>query len=242
MKKLYYSLLFVSFGIFAQTGSLCTSPIVITGLPYSTTDNTSNYGDNYDPPTSASIACGSGTAGNNYFIGNDVVYSYTAPATGTISLQMPSSVAWTGLFVFTSCAGIGSAPYACNCSSAAGTRAINNMPVTAGETYYIVISSWASPQTIPYTLNITGSALEIIEVAQPKSLKLYPNPVTNILNLEIDATVKTATVITVNGQRIDVKLSADNQINVENLQTGFYILEVTTEDGNRIHKNFIKGS
>lgn len=99
---------------------------------------------------------------------------------------MPSSVAWTGLFVFTSCAGIGSAPYACNCSSSAGTRAINNMPVTAGETYYIVISSWSTPQTIPYTLNITGTFLGVTEVAQQKSLKLYPNPVTTILNLDTD--------------------------------------------------------
>lgn len=62
MKKLYCYFLFASLGIFAQTGSLCTDPNVIAALPFTTSDNTSNHGDNYDPPTSASIACGAGTA------------------------------------------------------------------------------------------------------------------------------------------------------------------------------------
>lgn len=241
MKKLYFFLLFTSLGMFAQPGNLCTDPIVITNLPFNISDNTANYGDNYDPPTATPIACGAGTAGNYYLSGNDVIYSYTPVANSTVNIQIPSSIAWTGLFVFTSCAGIGSAPYACNCSSAAGTRSISNMAVTAGETYYIVISSWATPQTIPYTLNITDPNLGTTAVLQSKGLRLYPNPVSNILNLDIDAVVKNVTVVTINGQRLDTKLSGDKQINVENLQAGFYILEVITEDGTAIHKNFIKG-
>lgn len=241
MKKLYYSLLFVSIGAFSQPGNLCTDPIIIASVPFSVTDNTANYGDNYDPPTATPIACGSGTSGNYYLGGNDVIYSYTPTVSGNVSLQIPSSVGWVGLFVFTSCAGIGSAPYACNCSSAAGNRTINNMVVTAGETYYIVISSWPSPQTIAYTLNVTDGALGTTQIEQPKSLRLYPNPATNVLNLDTDATIKSATVITVNGQRFEARLSNSNQINVENLQNGFYILEVIAEDGAKVYKNFIKG-
>src|SRR6478672_4755731 len=144
-KALCASFLFLGLTTHAQVGTLCTNPIVITSMPYSTTDNTANYADNYDPPTGTPISCGAGTAGNYYISGNDVIYSYTPAQNATLTLQIPGAVAWTGLFVFTSCAGIGSAPYACNCSSAAGNRTINNMAVTAGQTYYILISSWATP-------------------------------------------------------------------------------------------------
>lgn len=242
MKKIYFSFLLLASGMFAQTGSLCTDPIIITSLPLSVSDNTANYGDNYDPDTATSIACGAGTLGNYYLGGNDVIYSYTPTASGTVSIQLPSSVGWVGLFVFTSCSGIGSAPYACNCSSAAGDRTINNMSVTAGETYYIVISSWPSPQTIAYTLNVTNGALGTKDIGQLKSLKLYPNPATNLLNLDTDAAITKATVITVNGQRLETKLTNSTQINVENLQNGFYILEVSADDGSMVYKNFVKGS
>lgn len=241
MKKLYLSLLLVSLGAFAQPGNLCTDPLIISSLPFSATDNTANYGDNYDPPTATPISCGAGTAGNYYLGGNDVIYSYTPTASGNVSIQIPGAVAWTGLFVFTACADIGSPPYACNCSSGAGNRTIDNMAVTAGQTYYIVISSWPSPQTIAYTLNVTDGALGNNQIVQPKSLRLYPNPATNVLNLDTDATIKSATVITVNGQRFEARLSNSNQINVENLQNGFYILEVRAEDGATAYKNFIKG-
>ena len=238
MKKIYLFLLLASLGTFAQ-GSLCTDPIVISSLPFSVTDNTANYADNYDPPTATPIACGAGTAGNYYLGGNDVIYSYTPTADGNINLELPSSVAWTGFFVFTSCADIGSPPYACNCSSGAGNRTITNMAVTAGTTYYIVISSWPAPQTIAYTLNVTGT-LGTTEVIQPKSLKLYPNPVTNLLTLDTAMVIKEVAIVTVSGQRLDANLNDAKQINVEQLQSGFYILEVTTEDGTKAFKNFVK--
>ena len=242
MQKLYTLFLFMTVGMYAQPGILCTDPIVITNLPYSTTDNTSNYGDNYDPPTATPISCGAGTSGNYYLGGNDVVYAYTPTANGTITIQIPSSVAWTGLFVFTSCAGIGSAPYACNCSSGTGNRTINDMSVTAGETYYIVISSWPSPQSIAYTLNVTQTNLASNEVDQTKSLSLYPNPVRHELFLETNALIKNASIINVNGQRLSAKLQDNNSINVEGLSAGFYILEMTTEEGVTLHKNFIKAA
>lgn len=235
-------MLFASLGTFAQPGNLCTDPIGITSLPFSISDNTANYGDNYDPNTATSIACGAAVAGNYYLGGNDVIYSFTAGTSGTVTIELPSSLAWTGLFVFLNCADIGTPPYACNCSSAAGNRTINNMSVTAGQTYYIVISSWPAPQTIPYTLNITGNVvLDTSELNQFNGLKLYPNPATNLLNLETDMLIEKVTIITINGQRIEAKLSGDKQISIENLQSGFYILEVTSEDGGKRYKNFIKG-
>lgn len=242
MRKLYALFLFVTVGMTAQTGSLCTDPIVISSLPYTTTDNTANYGDNYDPPTATPIACGAGTSGNYYLGGNDVIYAYTPTADGTITIQLPSVVGWTGLFVFTSCAGIGAAPYACNCSSAAGNRTITDMVVTAGQTYYIVLSTWPSPQTFAYTMNITQTNLANTEVSLPNSLALYPNPVQRELYLETEVLIKNISIISVNGQRLSAQLQDNHSINVEGLSAGFYILEMTTADGLLLHKNFVKAA
>lgn len=242
MRKLYALFLLITAGLYGQTGSLCTDPIVISSLPYTTTDNTANYGDNYDPPTATPISCGAGTSGNYYLGGNDVVYAYTPTTDGAISIQLPSALGWTGLFVYTSCAGIGAAPYACNCSSAAGNRTINNMAVTAGQTYYIVISSWPSPQTIAYTLNVTQSNLDNSEFNSNKTVTLYPNPVRQELFLETDASIKNVSIISVNGQRLVANLLNNSSINVDGLSAGFYILEMTTEEGLLLRKNFIKAA
>jgi gliding motility-associated-like protein len=132
-------------------GESCTSPIVIDGLSFSDTDNTGNYADNINGSPGAS-GCGST---NGYLNGNDVFYSYTAPTTGVISIDVTGNGAYSGVFVYTSCANVG-----VNCAGGATTGfapaplTIPTFAVTAGQTYYFVISTWADPQTTPYTLTI----------------------------------------------------------------------------------------
>src|SRR5690606_2775638 len=69
------------FGIqaFSQVGTLCNDPIVIASLPYTTTDNTANYADNYDPDTDFWLPINGveDEYANYYHGGNDVIYSYT---------------------------------------------------------------------------------------------------------------------------------------------------------------------
>ncbi|MEZ4855421.1 MAG: hypothetical protein R2812_02960 [Gelidibacter sp.] len=58
---------------------------------------------------------------------------------------------YTGIFVYTDCGNIG-----VNCETGAvngfqgGDMLIDNYSVTAGTTYYIVISTWPSPQSTAY--------------------------------------------------------------------------------------------
>lgn len=237
MKKLYFTLLMVSSGIFAQ-GSLCTDPIVITSLPYSVTDDTANYLDSYDPQTVTNPTCGTTNYGNQYHSGNDVIYAYTAVADGMIKAEIPSAIAWTGMFIYTDCANIGITYAACATGVSAGPRIINNFAVTAGQTYFIYISSWEAPQTVAYTLNVTEVSLGVNQFQQKKSVVVYPNPATNILQIETDFTVNSTAVYNVNGQRLEVKLT-DNKIAIDHLQSGFYILELNTNEG-KVFKNFIK--
>ena len=62
---------------------------------------------------------------------------------------------WSGLFVYESCADIGVNCYAGVANAGGGERLIEELPVMAGQTYYILISTWAAPQSVGYTLEIT---------------------------------------------------------------------------------------
>lgn len=134
-------------------GATCNAPITITALPYSTTDNTINYDDDYSgiPGTN----CGT-EEWEEYLNGDDVVYAYTAPADGVISIDMDGTDFSAGLFVYTDCDDIG-----VNCVEGGIFDweeipvSIPNLAVAAGTTYYIVISTWGEwPQTTPYNLVI----------------------------------------------------------------------------------------
>ncbi|MGL2965078.1 DUF7619 domain-containing protein [Flavobacterium sp. XGLA_31] len=130
-------------------GISCNNPIQITALPYSTTNDTANFSDNATIEGSpGSSGCGST---NSYLNGNDVVYAYTATTTGTINVMMTPTATYSGIFVYTDCANIGTA--CVNGVANAGTTPRTfDLSVTAGQTYYFVISTWAAPQTTGYTL------------------------------------------------------------------------------------------
>lgn len=134
-------------------GEDCSAPIVVTTLPYTTTDDTANYGDNPNiEGTPGASGCGST---NNYLNGNDVVYSFTADFDGNIFVSLDPTNTYAGIFAYASCEDIGE-----NCIGGAVAGSTTNeigfeLPVENGSTYYFVISTWATPQTTPYTLEIT---------------------------------------------------------------------------------------
>lgn len=152
MKKI--TLLFtLLLGVFATSYgqySLCADAVPVT-LPYTHTDNTANYADtNYEGSPGAT---GCGTT-NTYLNGNDVVYAFTAPSSNTMKLTMTTTGTWSGMFVYSSCTNIGASCIAGGRNTGAGGVTLPAVVVTAGQTYYVVISTWAAPQSIPYTLNI----------------------------------------------------------------------------------------
>lgn len=239
MKKLYLLLLMASTGMSAQ-GSLCTDPIVVSALPYTTTDDTANYLDSYDPPTASSPTCSMTVYGNQYHTGNDVIYSYTSAVDGLIKAEIPAALAWTGMFIYTDCANIGINYAACATGPSAGARTINNFAVTAGQTIYIYISSWETPQTVAYTLNITDASLNTENFEQKQAVTVYPNPASDVLRVASKTKLIQATIYNTNGQRFNARLSADNEIAIDHLQSGFYMLEVANDEGTTIRTKFVK--
>jgi len=135
-------------------GQVCGIPIDVTSLPYQDIDNTSNFLDDYDgadlPPLAPdAISNGFSTL---YIGGDEVVYAYTPTEDQFIDVTLSNHGNWVGLFVITGC------PFESTVGSHTAFdnlgREIEMLPVTAGTTYYVVISTWPAPQSTAYQLNI----------------------------------------------------------------------------------------
>ena len=135
----------------ASFGDTCAGPIVIGTLPYQTVDNTGNYIDSND--ISQPLACSS--TATNYMQGNDVFYSFTPTFTGNIAINLSPTTASSSIHVYNVCPGSPGATCLAGAADATvNPRNINLFPVTAGTTYYIIVSSSVAQQTVGYTLTI----------------------------------------------------------------------------------------
>jgi len=136
-------------------GSVCYDPLVVNALPYQVASaNTLFYGDQFD--TIQGTGCGALPASTNYLDGNEVYYSYTPDQSGNISIIMTplGGSLNSSLFIYSgACTSVGSSCIA-GVANANGTPRIVNLAVTAGQTYYIVISSSNVTPSINYSLLI----------------------------------------------------------------------------------------
>lgn len=82
----------------------------------------------------------------------------------------------------------------------------------------------------------TRCQLYITETYFSKHLSVFPNPVTSILNIEIsnDISFQKATIFSILGNPI--METKENQINLETLSAGIYLVEVFTDKGSVIKK------
>jgi len=105
--------------------------------------------------------------------------------------------------------------------------------LTTGTTYYVRA----------FAINIAGlsygneesfitSTLGIEEKLLKNSIELYPNPVTNVLHLKLsNIKVENVVLFDVLGKRISNMKIENNIINISNIKTGIYILEIETDRG-----------
>lgn len=140
-------------GTFKTTaiGSLCAQAIQVTGLPFSTADNTINYGNNiFDTYPGCGTSYG-------FLSGNDVVYSFTNTTIDDKSLSItldPLKTKGLGIFIFDQCSDIAND---CLFSKADNSSTVRNIPeviVKAGKTIYIVISSAGAPEDTQFNFVI----------------------------------------------------------------------------------------
>ena len=151
MKKITFLFLalFMSFAGFSQ-GADCANPIVIGSLPYNTSDDTANYGDDYEN--------GSSDCSAYYMSGDDVFYTYTPAADIVVDITMSGiSATYSGIHVLDACVDATPNCVAFGGNSGTGDRVLDDVSLMGGVTYYIAISTWATPQSVAYTLDIVES-------------------------------------------------------------------------------------
>jgi hypothetical protein len=131
-------------------GATCADPYVITDgdLPFVQTGmTTQGYGDDYDYAM---------PGGCYYYInGEDFVFEYTPAADITLDIVLTNTLTWTGINVSLGCPDVGTCVgYA---GSTTGNPAYIGLNLTGGNTYYIIIGTWPTPDWTPFDISITAA-------------------------------------------------------------------------------------
>lgn len=88
---------------------------------------------------------------------------------------------------------------------------------------------------------LTFSTLGVDEVTKIKdSFKILQNPVKNDLEFKIATGIKSLKIYDVSGKQVKIFNASMNKINVSNLQTGNYFLEIETQNFGTFFEKFIK--
>ncbi len=145
-----YMTITYSVGAPAGDGKTCATAVVVSSFPF-TDANQTNCGadDIYDEASP-------GAGGSSYLKGEEFVYMYTASVNCNIGVSLTSvSENYIGVIVSNDCFDVGTnvAKITNSGYSASGT-----FSVTAGNTYYIAVSTWTAPDCITdYTLTLTSA-------------------------------------------------------------------------------------
>ena len=96
-----------------------------------------------------------------------------------------------------------------------------------------VTNNWVSIDSQSNFSNNCNYTLSTNELKK-STLKIYPNPVKNILNIDTEDQFQKADIYTINGQLI--KTSLLKEINVSDLSKGNYIIKIKTDKGLQTEK------
>lgn len=149
----FFSFMLIACLGYSQAGSTFTNPAVVGSLPYSATgETTCGFGDNY---TTANIACT-----GSYLGGDEKIYSFTPTTnyTGNIDITISGiTSSWSGVFVTDDSTSAGTCLGSVS-NSSTSDRVISGLTMTSGTTYYILVSTWPSPQCLA-SYDITINAI-----------------------------------------------------------------------------------
>lgn len=82
--------------------------------------------------------------------------------------------------------------------------------------------------------------LSVSDINQNKSIKVYPNPVKDILNISSDSKIKKVIVIDLSGKKVfENTIDTNKKLDVQSLSKGIYLIQVFTENETKTLK-FIK--
>lgn len=169
--------------------------------------------------------------------GNDIWFSVVVPSDGIITIETgPSSGGETG---FDS----GLALYSGNCGSltlincdddGAGVNNFSKLSLsgrTPGETIYVRVWEYSGDEIEPFSISAWN-----VNLSTPSfdlaSLKAYPNPVKDVLNLYYTENISQVSIFNLLGQQVlDKKLDASEvKLDMSNLPQGTYLVKVNVDN------------
>ncbi|MBL1222357.1 choice-of-anchor J domain-containing protein [Chryseobacterium sp. L7] len=98
--------------------------------------------------------------------------------------------------------------------------------------YYIAFegtSNWARGINVDNVSVSDASALGVDDVTRNAGVKVYPNPVKDVLNISTDKKIRSIEIFSLTGQLIKTLEKDTKQVNVSDLKKGVYLLRIKSE-------------
>ncbi len=131
-------------------GTVCEDPLPLTLPAVAVTGNTVDYADDYN---STDISPSS-----SYLNGDDVVYQFTTTEEAILSGTIVTTGSWMGAFILIDCPNPTTPPTPVIQKTTSGTTLTYNDVLPAG-TYFLIISSYPSPQSLDYVIDLDVAGL-----------------------------------------------------------------------------------
>nr|HPQ22662.1 hypothetical protein [Saprospiraceae bacterium] len=147
MKRIFQLifLLFINFNAFQlYSQGTCTTAVTLTPGTQQCGD-TADGGDTFDD----NACLGSYDGGDDYLF---VITVPTANDGESLQLDLTSSGTWTGIAISEGCPQGGGGICFGSSTSSAGNESLLSNALTGGNTYYIHISTWPTPQSVTFCL------------------------------------------------------------------------------------------
>ncbi|MCL2041430.1 MAG: T9SS type A sorting domain-containing protein [Bacteroidales bacterium] len=123
--------------------------------------------------------------------------------------------------------------------SATVTGDMGTQDVTEGlNTFNFKVTAQDGVHFTDYVLEVTMEISPAISEID-NTIKLFPNPVKDYLNITSDYTIETITIYDLTGKVVKQVKQPGTSVNLSDLAVGYYMLKVTTEQGDAMHK-FVK--
>lgn len=93
-----------------------------------------------------------------------------------------------------------------------------------------------------FITKLSDANMGIPEPLNHEEIKIYPNPVKDLISIESKNKISTVSIIDLSGKLIQKKIvnSTKTQFNTNNLTKGVYVIEITNDKGQKISKKIIK--
>ena len=218
-------------------GDVCETAIPLTLPVVNHFGTTIGFNDDYDASPCSPFS--------NYMDGNDKVYKITLPYEGYLTGNILG--AYGSIHVLDKCPKTELLKENCKAFASGPMGGSFEKRIQAG-TYFVIISTWAPPQTVDFLLNMSFRGTGVDDSELMSNLSVFPNPTTGEFNVSIsnaEASDLTLELVNISGQvvyRNEVKGVYDytEKIDATEFAKGVYYLKVNNGEGVKIEKVVIQ--